>query len=128
MEPFHRTAVLLWTLLLLVIVAVHAQKDPEHTVTHFQNLPTRLFFFEDRTVWCTASCVCASETHNFHQEVIYHDSTEGNVYFSQNEGKSWSRVADIPSGKAAMVIEHPFDNTLVSATLVLRRNIYFDRS
>lgn len=38
----------------------------------------------------------------------------GDVYVSQDEGKSWALAEDIPSGDAAMVIEHPFDNQYVS--------------
>ena len=45
--------------------------------------------------------------------MLYHDSVEGNVYLSQNEGKAWARVEDIPEGKAAVLIEHPFDNSYV---------------
>ncbi|KAG6813092.1 vacuolar protein sorting/targeting protein PEP1, partial [Arthromyces matolae] len=41
---------------------------------------------------------------------IFHDSLEGNVYVSHNEGKSWSQADGIPNGQASMVIEHPFNN------------------
>ena len=37
--------------------------------------------------------------------MLYHDSVEGNVYLSRNEGKAWARVEDIPEGKAAVLIE-----------------------
>jgi hypothetical protein len=33
---------------------------------------------------------------------------------SSDEGKSWSIATDIPDGKAAMFIPHPFDNHYVS--------------
>lgn len=46
--------------------------------------------------------------------MLYHDSIEGNVHVSLDEGKSWKRVEDIPKGDAAMVIEHPFNNRYVS--------------
>jgi hypothetical protein len=46
------------------------------------------------------------------QSVIYHDSFEGNVYVSQDEGKTWE-LADMPRGRAEMVIEHPFDHRIV---------------
>jgi hypothetical protein len=39
---------------------------------------------------------------------------EGNIYVSQDQGKSWNRAADIPEGEAAMVMHHPFDNRYVS--------------
>ncbi|KAF8649292.1 hypothetical protein AX16_005896 [Volvariella volvacea WC 439] len=72
-------------------IVVYAQK-PQHTVTSFPNLPARLFFFDDT------------------ESAIYHDAMEGNVYVSQDEGKSWKAAEDIPEGSAMMVIEHPFDN------------------
>lgn len=33
---------------------------------------------------------------------------------SNDEGKSWKKSEDIPQGQAAMFIEHPFDNRMVS--------------
>ncbi|KAF7351228.1 Sortilin [Mycena sanguinolenta] len=72
-----------------------AQKDPEHTINSFPNLPARLFFFDDTTT-VTA---------------VYHDSVEGNIYLSFDEGKTWSSPEDIPRGAAVMVIEHPFHNS-----------------
>ncbi|OCB88754.1 signal sequence binding protein [Sanghuangporus baumii] len=84
--------------LLLLLIAflgllssVQAQSDPEVAYTTFHNFPSRLFFFDDTP------------------SVIYFDSSEGNVYVSQDEGRSWER-ANIPEGKAMQVIEHPFDN------------------
>ncbi|KAI0071571.1 Oligoxyloglucan reducing end-specific cellobiohydrolase [Panus rudis PR-1116 ss-1] len=94
MAPLHRTAMVLWALSILTLFlgSTFAQ-EPEHTITHFKNLPARLFFFNDQP------------------SVIYHDVVEGNVYVSHNEGKSWDIADDIPKHKAAMVIEHPFDNS-----------------
>ena len=37
----------------------------------------------------------------------------GNVYVSQDEGKSWALADGIPERIAMMVIEHPFDNRYV---------------
>ncbi|KAK7031441.1 Sortilin [Favolaschia claudopus] len=68
-------------------------QNPEHEFTSFPNLPARLFYFEDTTT------------------VIYHDSVEGNIYVSSDEGKSWSQPEDIPKGEAVMVIEHPFEHS-----------------
>ena len=116
MEPIHRTAVLLWTLLLVLAHLVCAQKEPESSISYFHNLPARLFFFDDRTV-CSRTLVRSTTVGlPVLQEVIYHDVMDGNVWVSSNEGKSWSRAEDIPEGKAAMVIEHPFDNNYVRAT------------
>ncbi|KAI0685232.1 Oligoxyloglucan reducing end-specific cellobiohydrolase [Cytidiella melzeri] len=91
MAPLHRTAVFLWSILLIASFVV-AQRDPEHTVTYFSNLPARLFFFQDTT------------------SIIYHDAMKGNVWVSDDEGRGWNQASGIPDGKAAMVIEHPFDN------------------
>ncbi|KAF9236110.1 hypothetical protein BU15DRAFT_64296 [Melanogaster broomeanus] len=38
--------------------------------------------------------------------VVYHDDIDGDVYVSQDEGKSWSRATDIPSGEVMMLIKH----------------------
>ena len=50
------------------------------------------------------------------QASVYFDSTDGTVYVSQDEGKTWSQ-ADIPAGQARQVIEHPFDNNYVGHLL-----------
>ncbi|KAF9236104.1 hypothetical protein BU15DRAFT_7027, partial [Melanogaster broomeanus] len=44
--------------------------------------------------------------------VVYHGGIDGDVYVSQDEGKSWSRATDIPSGEleVMMLIKHSFDN------------------
>ncbi|KAJ7248956.1 hypothetical protein C8J57DRAFT_1475371 [Mycena rebaudengoi] len=68
----------------------------EHTITSFNNLPARLFFFDDTT------------------SAIYHDAIDGDIYVSPDEGKGWklaARADGIPKGVAAMVIEHPFDSS-----------------
>ncbi|KAF8909112.1 vacuolar protein sorting/targeting protein 10 [Mucidula mucida] len=78
--------------LLSTLFAVVLAQNPTHSINSFQNLPGRLFFFDD------------SET------AVYLDSVEGILYVTQDEGKSWNAAPDIPKGDAAMVIEHPFDN------------------
>ncbi|KAJ7626363.1 vacuolar protein sorting/targeting protein 10 [Mycena polygramma] len=80
-------------LFLISLPCLLLAQDPEHAISSFKNLPSRLFFFDDTTT------------------AIYHDGVEGNVYVSSNEGKTWRLSEDIPSGAAAMVIEHPFDNS-----------------
>ncbi len=81
--------------LLSTLFAVVLAQNPTHSINSFQNLPGRLFFFDD------------SET------AVYLDSVEGILYVTQDEGKSWNAAPDIPKGDAAMVIEHPFDNRYV---------------
>ncbi|KAJ7065213.1 vacuolar protein sorting/targeting protein 10 [Mycena amicta] len=84
----------LWPLLFLCsLPRLLLAAPPTRTISSFANLPARLFFFDDTT------------------SAVYHDSVEGNVYVSDNEGKSWHRAEDIPKGEAVMVIEHPFDNS-----------------
>ncbi|KAL4245130.1 Vacuolar protein sorting/targeting protein 10 [Abortiporus biennis] len=92
MAPSHRTAIILWVSLLILsfLCSVSAQ---EHTITYFKSLPVRLFFFDDQP------------------SVVYHDPVESNIYVSQDEGKSWKLADGIPSGQAALVFEHPFDNS-----------------
>ena len=50
------------------------------------------------------------------QSAIFHDSMEGNIYVSLDEGKSWKSAEGIPSGKASMFFEHPVDNRYVSSS------------
>ncbi|KAG5717203.1 hypothetical protein E4T56_gene15336 [Termitomyces sp. T112] len=87
----HRAPVLLFYFLFSCLLLASAQK-PEHTISSFDNLPANVFFFDDT------------------QSAIYHDSIEGNVYVSQDEGKTWNLADGIPKGKISMVIEHPFNN------------------
>jgi hypothetical protein len=100
MAPLHRTAVLLWSLLLLAGLVI-AQSEPEHTITSFPNLPARLFFFEDTS------------------SALYHDAMKGNVWLTDDEGHTWRQLDAIPDGKAAVVIEHPFDSNYVRMLSVL---------
>ncbi|KAI5121770.1 hypothetical protein M0805_009581 [Coniferiporia weirii] len=83
--------VLLSVLLLGLVSVVGAQGQPEVSYTTFHNFPQRLFFFDDAPT------------------SIYFDLSDGVVYVSHDEGKSWT-TADVPKGEATMVIEHPFDN------------------
>ena len=45
--------------------------------------------------------------------MLYHDAVAGNVYISENEGKSWDVVKDVPKASAEQLVEHPFDNRYV---------------
>ncbi|KAI0794611.1 Oligoxyloglucan reducing end-specific cellobiohydrolase [Fomes fomentarius] len=89
MALHHRTILLLWTLASCLSLVTG---QPTHAFTPFENLPARLFFFNDAST------------------AIYHDVVKGAVYVSPDEGKTWSIPSSIPEGEAAMVIEHPFDS------------------
>ncbi|KAJ7446295.1 Oligoxyloglucan reducing end-specific cellobiohydrolase [Mycena latifolia] len=78
---------------------------PEHSITSFTNSPTQFFFFGDST------------------SVIFHDSIEGNIYVSSDEGRSWTLPDEIPRGAAEMVIEHPFDTS--QAFILTRSTTHF---
>ncbi|KAI9439495.1 Oligoxyloglucan reducing end-specific cellobiohydrolase, partial [Lactarius psammicola] len=80
--------------LLLSFLSVYAQNPPEVKINHFENLPAKLYFFDDATY------------------VAYHDIVRRDLYISSDEGKNWQRVADIPQGNTALFIEHPFNNRM----------------
>ncbi|KAF8798604.1 vacuolar protein sorting/targeting protein 10 [Phlegmacium glaucopus] len=83
-------ALLSWLSFIAVFVA--AQSKPESIITPFNNLPERLFFFDDTDV------------------ALFHDLAERNVYMSHDEGRNWKQADGIPDGVASIVVEHPFDN------------------
>ncbi|KAF8527216.1 Oligoxyloglucan reducing end-specific cellobiohydrolase [Gautieria morchelliformis] len=58
--------------------------------TRFKNLPIDLTYFEDSST------------------VVYHDVMAGDVWISDDEGKNWRQVADVPTGQAMMFFAHPF--------------------
>lgn len=48
--------------------------------------------------------------------MLYHDAVAGNVYISENEGKSWDPVKDVPKAAADQLVEHPFNNRYVCSS------------
>lgn len=51
MAPPHRTtAFLLYVWALILYLPLALAQNPEHSVTYFDNLPARLFFFDDTRV------------------------------------------------------------------------------
>ncbi|KAJ6529858.1 hypothetical protein DFH09DRAFT_1285201, partial [Mycena vulgaris] len=79
--------------LLFISLPFQLLASPEHAITSFANLPNQVFFFRDSA------------------SAIYHDSIEGSVYVSSDEGRIWTLAKDIPTGVAALVIGHPFDSS-----------------
>ncbi|KAN0063715.1 vacuolar protein sorting/targeting protein PEP1 [Thecaphora frezii] len=65
--------------------------NPAVSISRFAHLPSRLAYFDDSTV------------------VLYHDATEGNVYRSEDEGKSWKLVNGPSKGSASVLVPHPHD-------------------
>ncbi|KAI0676132.1 Oligoxyloglucan reducing end-specific cellobiohydrolase [Trametes maxima] len=102
MALHHGAALLLWITASLLAV-VFAQ--PQSSISYFDNLPARLFFFDDAP------------------DAIYHDIVKGNVHVSPDEGKTWNLASGVPEGKAAMVIEHPFDSRV--AFILSREKVHY---
>ncbi|KAG8725549.1 vacuolar protein sorting/targeting protein PEP1 [Ceratobasidium sp. 395] len=71
-----------------------AAQNPGLKVTKFENLPKNLFYFDDTST------------------ILYHDSVEGNVWISEDEGRGWAKVEGVPSGQAMILVEHPFENRM----------------
>lgn len=86
-------------LAILCILAVSTSSvqaaSPQVSVSRFTNLPTKLVYIDDTSV------------------VLYHDSAKGDVYRSEDEGKSWKPVDGPPKGKAYLLVEHPYDLNMV---------------
>ncbi|KAF8939541.1 hypothetical protein EDD21DRAFT_317887 [Dissophora ornata] len=84
-------AVLLACALLPGSTLVHAAPaDPVVTESTFDNAPHRTSYFADSPV------------------ILYHDNAR-NIFRSPDEGKSWSRIEDVPDDSAMNLIMHTFD-------------------
>ncbi|EJU03910.1 Oligoxyloglucan reducing end-specific cellobiohydrolase [Dacryopinax primogenitus] len=88
--PLAQLRVTLFLLVLLFPLTTRAD-IPLVTLSYFSTLPSKLFYFDDST------------------SVLWHDTANGIVFVSEDEGKSWTQSTDIPEGEAAMLVEHPFD-------------------
>ncbi|RXK41140.1 signal sequence binding protein [Tremella mesenterica] len=85
------TTALLFLALTLFPLAALAD-DPEVTVTRFDNLPSRLFYFEDTPV------------------ILMQDPVTLTVYRSPDEGKTWEEVSGIE--EALRLVPHPHNNEM----------------
>ncbi len=81
--------------LLAVPAPVAAAKEPSVQVNRFVTLPSRVSYFEDSTV------------------VLWHSREEGNVWRSDDEGKSWSPVSGPDKGEMDQLIQHPYYKSTV---------------
>ncbi|GAA5963481.1 hypothetical protein JCM3765_006251 [Sporobolomyces pararoseus] len=70
------------------------EQKPSLSHTLFENLPTRIMYFQDSPV------------------VLYFDQIGKNVLRSPDEGKNWKLVEGVPSNSALLLLEHPFDNSI----------------
>ncbi|KAF5353737.1 hypothetical protein D9758_008631 [Tetrapyrgos nigripes] len=71
-----------------------AAQQPKITLSLFETLPNHFFFFENAS------------------NVAYFDAVHGNVYVSQDEGKSWVTANGIPRHEAVKFVAHPFEKRL----------------
>ncbi|KAF6836853.1 vacuolar protein sorting protein [Colletotrichum plurivorum] len=85
-----------WRILLSVLIwaaAVHAKDEPTIKVTTSKHLPLNLNYFEDSDI------------------ILYHDTSERNIYRSEDAGVTWKRVEDIPAEKIVVFTMHEFDKS-----------------
>lgn len=78
----------------LLVSTAHAA-SPQVKVSRFANLPARLTYLDDSSI------------------VLYFDSIKGEVYRSEDEGKSWKLVDGPTKGSAYLLVEHPYDRRMV---------------
>lgn len=77
--------------LALSALLVRAAQSPSVNVSTFPNIPAQIKYFEDSSV------------------VLWHDSIDGIVYRSADEGMTWAPVSGPPMGHAYMLILHPYE-------------------
>ncbi|KAH0608049.1 uncharacterized protein H6S33_002101 [Morchella sextelata] len=80
-----------WSLAAALLSTAAYAKGPEVNSKEFDNIPAIFFYFDDSSVILTL------------------DAKAGNIWRSDNDGKKWQKVQDIPEGDAWDLIEHPFD-------------------
>ncbi|CAD6575549.1 MAG: vacuolar protein sorting/targeting protein PEP1, partial [Tremellales sp. Tagirdzhanova-0007] len=83
--------VFLLAFLFAALLSVRAD-DPEVTVTRLQNLPNRLFYFDDTPV------------------ILMHDPVTLDVLRSEDEGKSWQPITGVEM--AIRLVSHPHNNEM----------------
>jgi Sortilin, neurotensin receptor 3, len=120
-------------LLVFGYLFARASADPKvsSTRTDFDNLPSRIIYFEDTSVSSLALSLRWSLIGHAYavkrQVVLYHDSVERQTWRSQDEGASWELLDSVPSGESWSVVEHPYDNRIVrsSPTLLLSVHVAY---
>ncbi|GAA6014077.1 hypothetical protein JCM10207_000230 [Rhodosporidiobolus poonsookiae] len=71
-----------------------ASSAPSLTHTLFDNLPSRIFYFDDSST------------------VLYHDQLGRNIWRSIDEGRKWEIINGVPKGEAYVLLEHPGDKSM----------------
>ncbi|WVW85580.1 hypothetical protein I302_107618 [Kwoniella bestiolae CBS 10118] len=85
---------ILHLLICLLLPLLVLAGDPEVTVTRIENLPNRLFYFDDTLV------------------VLFHDPVRLAVMRSPDEGKTWSPISGPGEGDAVRLIDHPHNKKM----------------
>lgn len=78
----------------------NAARQPEIHTTVFSQLPRTMFYFTDSPVM-----ILQEDNSNL---VFRQDCDCCLSHRSADEGKSWTKISDIPDGSAALVVAHEF--------------------
>lgn len=115
-----------WLLALLVaflatLVSVSADKEPSVSHTLFDNLPSRIVYFEDTSVSSPCNsrrsiCLTVLLLSCPLQVILYHDAVARNIWRSDDEGTTWKGIQGVPNGEAWSIVEHPFNSRTVSCS------------
>ncbi|SCZ93735.1 BZ3500_MvSof-1268-A1-R1_Chr6-3g08852 [Microbotryum saponariae] len=114
----------LWMTVVAMLVALVSAADsnsPKLAHTLFNNLPARIFYFDDtpdrrsssgKTRFGESLAPKLAELPCLRRPavVIYHDQIGKNVWRSSDEGKKWDIISGVPLGQAMLVIDHPYDS------------------
>lgn len=83
-------ALLLTCLCTAPLGLVQAKDEPNIVVKQFAHYPQNLNYFDQSDI------------------ILFQDISDQNVYQSNDGGKSWDRVSDVPEGKAFALVMHEF--------------------
>lgn len=86
----HKAAALLLAALCTTPLAVQAKDEPNIAVKDFPHYPQNLNYFDQSDI------------------ILFQDISDQNIYQSNDGGKTWDRVSDVPEGKAFTLVMHEF--------------------
>ncbi|POS74967.1 vacuolar protein sorting/targeting protein PEP1 [Diaporthe helianthi] len=102
----YKAAVLLLTWLGATShVLVQAKDEPNISVRTFPHFPQNLNYFDQSDI------------------VLFQDISDQNVYLSNDGGKTWDRIPDVPEGKATSLVMHPFNKD--RAYILTEGNVHY---